>query len=171
MPRKPLDPGEEPVMGCPCQPFPAVPVPGSVPAPGLGFSVRNPPWIPQSDRMLRIPCPVCGSLHPGSQLSPCRTAGQKWARSLSPTSKGFSSQAPQDHKENLWNSNSSALCALSTLPAATHLCATLIRNNNYNNNDPEPDVNTDTAQVRGWAPRQTTKHEDGQLSPPPGRAS
>lgn len=83
-PGNPLDPGEEPVIRCPCQPFPAVPVPGSVPAPGLGFSVRKPPRIPQSDRMLRSPCPVCGSLQPGSQLAPCRTAGQKWGRSLSP---------------------------------------------------------------------------------------
>lgn len=69
---------------CLCQPFPALPVPGSVPSPGLGCSVRKAPWIPQSERILRNPCPVCGSRDSGWQLAPCPTECQEWARSLFP---------------------------------------------------------------------------------------
>lgn len=61
------------VIRCLCQPFPAVPVPGSVPTPGLGFSIRKLPRIPQSHRILCNPCPVCGSsiqAHSMSQTGP-----------------------------------------------------------------------------------------------------
>lgn len=120
------------LIRCLCQPFPAAPVPGSVPVPGLGFSVRKLPWIPQSDRIFRNPCPVCGSLHPGSQLPPCCLACQKRARSLFPQFQRI--LLPSCTGPYGGSVEEQQLCPLwlSTLLPSHHLCTTLIRNN-YNN--------------------------------------